>query len=274
MVTFENVLHFVQRFPIALGFLTSNEFFWVTEQEVYFELYASYGDYFDPDRIGYWIENAYSILLGSMNYILNFAVNLFFGLILLFFMFRDGPRLARATIAALPFPDELVAGFILRIREMILAMLKGSVFVSIIQGFMLGLGLFVSGIPNSVFYGTVGALFSLVPIIGTAVVWLPAALYLGYVANSYGSAIFLAIYGPGMYLFLENILKPRMLDSKLGIHSLFLFLSIIGGIKEFGFTGIILGPLFVAIFATLWNIYHIWNSDLLEEEGKERDIAG
>ena len=192
---------------------------------------------------------------------LKIADNLLFGMILLFFMFRDGPRLYTKISGVLPFPESIVGNFVRRVREMTYSVLKGIVFVSILQGIFLGIGLFTAGIPGSILYGTIAGIFSMIPIVGTAVVWLPAALYLALFKGYYLTAVVLSLYGLAVYLFLENVFKPKFLDSKLGIHSLFLFLAIIGGLKEFGISGIILGPLFVALFATLWEIYHIWDTD-------------
>jgi len=261
IMTFEKGLTFLQRFPYILDFITSDEFFWVSGQGTFLRFLENYGNYLDPEKLDVWLENIYSIFLGSMTFTISFAADILFTVILMFFMFRDGPRLYNRVVRSLPIPEELIYGFLNRMREIIFAVLKGSVFISILQGIMLSIGLILIGIPNSILYGTIGAVFSLIPIVGTAIIWLPVSLYLAFIQNAYWTALFFALYGLGMYLFLENIFKPRFLDEKLGIHSLFLFFSIIGGIKEFGIPGIILGPLFVALFSTLWSIYHIWESD-------------
>ncbi|MCB1308570.1 MAG: AI-2E family transporter, partial [Leptospiraceae bacterium] len=65
---------------------------------------------------------------------------------------------------------------------------------------------------------------------------------------------------------LENIVKPKLMDRKLGMHPLLLFFAILGGLTEFGFTGVILGPLFVTLFMTIWSIYHIWESSPAQRE--------
>jgi len=256
----DRIYSFAQQFPFLIDIVTSEQFFWIEMLETFSSFLQKYGRFFDPEQLGLWIEDAYSFFKLSMAYAIGLADMIFFGLILLFFMFRDGPILYSKTLEVLPFPEGVIKKFMTRLREMIYAVLKGSVFVSFLQGLMLGLGLFIVGIPSSVIYGTIAAFFSLIPIVGTAVVWLPASLYLAFIENSYGLAVFIAFYGLGMYLFLENIFKPKFLDSKLGVHSVFLFFAIVGGLKEFGISGIILGPVFVALFVTLWGMYKIWDS--------------
>lgn len=259
--SFDRVLHYAKKLPFLIDMVTAEQFFWINMIDTLSGFLKKYGRFLDPEQLGVWIEDAYSFFLISLSFTLSLADIIFFGIILLFFMLRDGPSLYNKILHTLPFPEDILKKFIKRLREMIYAVLKGSVFVSLLQGVMLGLGLFFVGIPSSVLYGTIAAFFSLIPIVGTAVVWLPASLYLAFVENSYGYAIFIALYGLGMYFFLENVFKPKFLNSRLGVHSVFLFFAIIGGLKEFGISGIILGPVFVSLFATLWSMYQIWETE-------------
>jgi len=256
----EKILHLAQSLPFVTDLVTSEQFFWVDLVDNLQGFMGKYQQYIDPDKFTSWLSNAYSLLTDSLQISIALTANLIFGLILLFFMFRDGPLFYSFMQDALPFPPELTRRFADRMKEIITAVIRGNIFVSILQGIAAGTGLFFAGIPNSILYGSIAAIFSLIPIIGTGVVWIPAVLYLAFVEYAYKKAIFLAIYSMGMYLFLENILKPKLLDKKLGMHSLFLFLAIIGGIQEFGITGVVLGPLFVTLFMTVWSIYHIWES--------------
>ena len=259
--TLDRVFSIAKNFPFLIDMITSEQFFWRGMIDTMSKFLQKYGSFLDPDQLGLWIEDAYSFFLISMSFTISLADMIFFGLILLFFMFRDGASLYAKVLHLLPFPEDILGKFISRLREMIYAVLKGSLFVSFLQGVMLGLGLFIVGIPSSVIYGTIAGFFSLIPVVGTAVVWLPAALYLAFIENSYGLAFFISIYGLGMYLFLENIFKPKFLNSRLGVHSVFLFFAIVGGLKEFGISGIVLGPVFVALFATLWSMYQIWEDE-------------
>ncbi len=258
--TGDKIFQLIYRFPYFNDLVTSQPFFWVNLQNMIVNNLNEVSGLMDTETIGDWLLNAYNLVLGSMTFTINFAVNIFFALVLLYFLFRDGEGFFRLMERRLPIPPVYSRRFAGRMKEILQAVIKGNVFVSVLQGTAVSIGLSICDIPNSVLYGSIAAVFSLVPVIGTAVVWLPVALYLAFINHSYGYAIFLAIYGTGMYVFLENIFKPLILDKKLGIHPLFLFLAIIGGIKEFGITGVIIGPLFVTLFMTVWNIYHFWES--------------
>lgn len=253
-------------FPWVVEFFTGEAFFWLDLAGTIQNLTGEYTSFLDPDRIGSLVTNAYSIALGSMTIALGLAANLLLGVLLLFFLFRDGPLLYGFMEDALPFPREITSRFVVRMKELMSAVLRGNVFVAILQGAAVAGGLFLVGIPNYILYGSIAGIFSLVPIIGTSVVWIPAALFLAFAKQAYGPAIFLSIGAPTAYLILENVFKPILLDRKLSIHPMFLFLAILGGIAEFGPAGVIIGPVIVTLFLTMWRIYHIWGSEL---PGKE-----
>lgn len=254
----DRILETAVSFPLLTDNFTEEPFFWTTLPETYRSYLLDYGAFLESARLSDWLSNAYSVVTGGISLTAGLVVNLFFGLIILFFLFRDGPLFYSFLREALPFPGAVTESFVRRMRQLIRAVLLGNLLVSILQGAAVGIGLWICGINNSVVYGVTAGLFSLIPIIGTAVVWLPAALYLAFFEGSYGYAIFLAAWGALFYLFLENILKPKILDKRLGMHPMFLFLAILGGIAEFGPTGVILGPLIVTLFMTIWSIYHIW----------------
>ncbi len=249
----------LQKFPLLIDVFTARPFFWISIYDTLAEIVAKYGDYFDTANIGSWVGNLFSIVSGSLGFTFSLGFNLLLAIVILYFLFRDGPFFYMALKRALPFSSEITDSLATRMRELTSTVLKGNIFISILQGSLLALGLFICGFQSYVVYGAVAAIFSLVPVIGTAVVWLPASLYLALIEKSYSLALFLSIYGLSMFLILENILKPKLLNEKLGIHPLFIFFAILGGIVEFGITGVILGPLFVTLFATIWKFYHIWD---------------
>ena len=258
---FETVLSF----PSITDSVTEEPFFWTTLADNYRGYVLEYGGLFESARLGAWLGNAYGVVTSGISITAGLAVNLLFALIILFFLFRDGSSFYTFLEEALPFPRALTQRFVGRMRTLIRAVLLGNVFVSILQGIAVGIGLSICGIQNSIVYGVVAGIFSLIPVIGTSVVWLPAVVYMVFAEQSYGYALFLTIWGVFFYLFLENILKPKILDRRLGVHPLLLFLAILGGIAEFGPTGVILGPLIVTLFITVWSIYHIWGGSLPAE---------
>ena len=249
-------------FPGLTDSITEEPFFWTSLADNYRRYLSEFGGLFESARLGAWLGNAYGVVTSGLSVTAGLAVNLLFALIILFFLFRDGPSFYAFLEEALPFPKLLTQRFVSRMRTLIRAVLFGNVFVSILQGAAVGMGLSICGIQNSIVYGVLAGIFSLIPIIGTSIVWLPAVIYLIFAEQSYGYALFLSIWGVFFYLFLENIVKPKILDRRLGVHPLLLFLAILGGIAEFGPTGVILGPLIVTMFMTVWSIYHIWGGSL------------
>ena len=103
----------------------------------------------------------------------------------------------------------------------------------------------------------IAAILSVVPVIGASVVWVPCALYLAMFEMRLGAAILLAVYCLTILPVLENFIKPKLLNTKLGIHPLLLFFAIMGGISEFGLIGVIMGPLFLMLFKVIWDVYRI-----------------
>ncbi|MBL8020980.1 MAG: AI-2E family transporter [Leptospirales bacterium] len=247
----------LQSLPHTPGFLdpvTSDPFFWVAQQETVLHLIDRYSTFLEPDKLGSFLGDASSFVLGSMAFTITLIANLSLALILLFFLFRDGDRFYEFAREVLPIPHDRLDIFVSKLNESLRAVVRGNLFVSILQGTAIAIGLYFCGISRGILFGAVAAVFSLIPIVGTSVVWLPAAAFLALVENSFGSAAFMAVYGPGMYLVLENIVKPKVLDRQLGVHPILLFFALLGGLVEFGITGVIIGPLLLTIFGTLWSI--------------------
>ncbi len=250
----DDILRMLPHIPSVLDPLTGDPFFWVELQDTVLVLVDRYTSFLDPDKLGSLLGNASSLVFGSMAFTLALFLNLLLALVILYFLFRDGDQLYRFIEAIIPIPQDRLDIFTNRLRDSLRAVIRGNLFVSLLQGAAIGLGLTICGMSRGLLFGAVAAVFSLIPIVGTAVVWLPAAAYLALFEGSYGYALFLVVYGPAMYLILENIVKPKVLDHQLGIHPVFLFFAILGGLAEFGITGVIIGPLLVTIFVTIWSI--------------------
>ena len=134
------------------------------------------------------------------------------------------------------------------------AIIKGNLAIAVVQGVSVGLYFFCFNLPLPILFGGIATFVSLIPIVGTAIVWLPASLYLYVWGDQLIQAIVLGSLSLVTFLSLENIIKPWILDRKLNIHPLFLFLAILGGINEFGLKGVFIGPFLVAIFLVLLEI--------------------
>ncbi|MCB1173362.1 MAG: AI-2E family transporter [Leptospiraceae bacterium] len=255
------ILYTLERVPWLVDFLTSEPFFWVDLLQILQNTNGEYLSMLDTNSLGNWLSNIYFLVKGSLSVTLGLITNLLMALIILFFLFRDGPLFYQFIRRVFPFPEVITDRFTNRMRSLIRAVFWGNIFVSFLQGAAISIGLSICGIHNSIVYGVIAAVFALIPIIGTGVVWAPTALYL-LARGDYGLAIFIAVYGVSMYLVLENIVKPKLLDRRLGLHPLLLFFAILGGLAEFGVSGVFLGPLFVTLFVTMWSIYHVWGGEM------------
>ena len=268
----DKILPFLMNFSFITDYFTDTEFFWVQLPITYRELAKNYGDILNIDSLYGIVSNASTFILGGLKVPLDIFTTSILSFILLFFLYKDGYKIESFIVNNLPISDEIKQKIMYRILDAVKTVLKGNLIISILQGFFLGCILFFSGISNSILYGSIGAFFSLIPIIGTAVIWLPAGLFLIFYEGSLVSGILVMSLGFTSYLILENFVKPSMLDKKLNIHPFLLFLSLMGGIQEFGLVGLIIGPVTVTIVVIIWDHWSYFKSETallkLEEDGE------
>ncbi len=204
------------------------------------------------------IERASGMLLSSAQaviaYPLRFIINFFFLLLMLFFLFKDGGRLGTVVYKILPFPDDLETMVVSRMNEVIRVLLTGNLLIMLLQGLMVGLGLFIAGIPMAFLGGSVSAILSLIPVVGTSLVWGPMVVYL-VVTGSYLLAFILGAWCVFWYLLLENVVKPKAFGRRLNFHPVVFFFLLLGSIQAFGLPGVLVGPLLLTLFYSLWEIY-------------------
>ena len=172
----------------------------------------------------------------------------------LFFLFKDGERLMEKIKALIPFSTTERENILKRIVDMIHATIYGGVIVALVQGGLGALGFLILGLPTPVFWGTLMAFLSFVPIVGTSLVWLPAAVIL-FVQGTYLKALILLAWGAIVVSLSDNLLRPILIGGRTQVHTLLLFFGILGGLKVFGFLGLIAGPLVITICLAMIDIY-------------------
>ena len=194
--------------------------------------------------------------------LLSFLIHFFLMMLVIYYLFRDGPRLKDYISGLLPFPvgqQELVVN---KFREMGRAVIFGNGLSGIIQGVLGGLGFAVFGLGSPFLWGTLIAFMAFLPIIGASIVFIPAtAIFL--VQGEVGIAIGYLAYNACYSAIMEYLVKPQLLGKGLHMNSLLVFIGILGGIKLFGILGIIYGPLIITIFFTLAEIYRLEYKELL-----------
>ena len=183
----------------------------------------------------------------------NFIVNLVLMLYAMYFFFMDGPGLLKQIMGYLPLAPEERTRLVDRFASVSIATLKSTVVIGLVQGFMGAVAFGVASIPGAVFWGTIMTVFAMIPGIGTAIVWIPAAIYLAVNGRTVTVIVF-SLYFIFVVGTIDNILRPRLVGRGSQMHELLVLLSTLGGLIAFGMVGFILGPVIAALFITLWDI--------------------
>jgi predicted PurR-regulated permease PerM len=196
-------------------------------------------------------------------------------LIALFYFLRDGAKLKRLFISWSPLLDSNDEYITLTFKKAIRSVFAGTIAVSILEGLSVGLAFMAFGIPAPALWGTIAAVASLVPGLGTSILILPGAAYL-VLSGNYLFAIGLLVWGYAGTFIIDHLIGPAMINKGVNIHPFLILLSVLGGILMFGIVGFIVGPIVLVCLFTLLEIYknsfvdngNIVNTDDKDEIGK------
>jgi len=185
---------------------------------------------------------------------LRFGIMFFLMLYLLFFFLRDGKKMIEIIIYTLPIGDESERILLAKFAEVSRATIKGTLVVGIVQGTIGGITLSLLGIESAIFWGVVMILLSILPAIGSALVWLPAAIYLITSGMIIKGIILIAV---GVFIIgtIDNILRPILVGRDTKMPDYLILLSTLGGIALIGISGFVLGPVIAAFFLAVWTIF-------------------
>jgi predicted PurR-regulated permease PerM len=184
--------------------------------------------------------------------------------LLVFYLFRDGQVILARLEHLAPLAKEQKEKLVQRVRTLAGSVVLANLGTAVAQGIAGGIGLWITGI-SPFFWGTMMAFTSLIPAVGTALVWIPAACYL-LVVGSWGKALFLVLWGALVIGSIDNFLRPFLMKGEGEISSIYLFFAILGGINLFGIVGILYGPLILGIVNILVHLYELEYGDLLADE--------
>jgi predicted PurR-regulated permease PerM len=179
-----------------------------------------------------------------------FAGNAILTFLILFFLFRDGPGAIQKVTMMLPLSQGQALRLLSGIRDSVIANLYGFLAVGLAQGLLAGGGLAVLRVPAALLLGLAAAFCSLIPIVGTALVWLPSAIYLMATGHLW-KGIILIVWGSAVVGTVDNIIRPLVIGSKVELHPLLLLFSLLGGLQVFGFIGLFVGPVVISVIAGL-----------------------
>ncbi|WP_456385718.1 AI-2E family transporter [Desulfolithobacter sp.] len=185
-------------------------------------------------------------------------------LYVMFYFLIDGHLLLEKILYALPLEDHDEKRLLFRFTSVARATIKSTLIIGLIQGFICGMGFHLAGIQSPVFWGTVMAVLSIIPAVGTSLVWVPALLFKMLAGDWTGVVILTLICG----VFsgnIDNLIRPRLVGKDTEMHDLMVLFGTLGGIAMFGLLGIIIGPIISALFVTIWEIYAESFKDYLPE---------
>ena len=184
---------------------------------------------------------------------LDFVVGFFVMLYVLFFLLRDGDRLAAGIARAIPLRDEHTNRLLTQFATVVRATVKGNVAVALVQGALGGAAFLVLGVTAPMLWGAVMALLSLLPAVGAAIVWGPVALYF-LVTGSIVKAIGLAAWGVLVIGLVDNVLRPILVGKDTRMPDYLVLVATLGGLAVFGLNGFVIGPVIAAVFLVSWEM--------------------
>lgn len=187
------------------------------------------------------------MLMGALGTTVSFVMMLF----VLFFVLRDGPALAQQVVRLLPIEGRRRTLLQRHVTDMTRAVFLGIGLTAIAQGVLLGVGFWIAGLPSPLVFGVLGVILALVPMVGPALLWIPAAIWLAARGDT-GYAIFLALWGSVVVGLVDNLLRPLLISGRAEVPTLAVFIGVIGGLAAFGFIGLFVGPIVLGLLIALF----------------------
>jgi predicted PurR-regulated permease PerM len=199
--------------------------------------------------LSFALKHAQSVISNVTAIILHFFLFLF----TVFFFLKDGPRWLKSLSDIIPMEGRQKELIFNRFKNVSISTVFGILFTATLQGLISGVGFWIAGIPP-VLWGTTAAFAALIPIIGAALVWFPAGVYL-IIDGNLKSGIFLLLWGGFFVSFLDNFYRPFLMRGATEVSAVWILFSVLGGLSLFGFAGIFIGPLILSMAITMISIY-------------------
>ena len=213
---------------------------------------------------GFIISNVSAFISSIPSILINFFVVIF----VVYYLLKDGEAMADKFRKILPMKESHKQNVFEKFHEVTYGVFYGNLSIAVVQGILAGIGFMIFGVQSPILWGFITIIFALIPYIGTAVIWLPAALNLIFIGQLQGDSSFvvkgiaLIIYGALIISSIDNILKPKLIGDKARVHPILVLLGVLGGLNMFGFIGLILGPVMLALLMTFVDIYEEEKAEL------------
>lgn len=200
------------------------------------------------------LQSAARQATGAIGLLLQALTQVMVGLASWVALYLEGPRLLLAVRRAGLLPDEYIDRLLIRFSHFAHSVILGMMVTATSQGAVASFGFFVVGAERVALLGILTAFLSQFPIVGSAVVWLPVAASLA-ASGRYVAALFIVIWSIALTASVDNLLKPLIYHEGLDVHPLLVLLSLLAGMTTFGPAGVLVGPLLLVLFLTLWTLY-------------------
>lgn len=211
-------------------------------------------------NVGIWFyEGASKLVLGTTG----FMISMLWIIITMFFFFIDGSKMLEKVMHWTPLPNRYDKAIFAKFKDVSYSIIMSTFVTAIVQGLLGAIAFLIIGLP-AFFAGVFMAIFSLIPYVGTAIVWLPTAIYM-LITGRVWEGVFMIIWGTVVIGLSDNVIKAYLIKDKAQVHPIFVIFSILGGISLFGFWGLVFGPLIISLTVTILHIYEMEYAEVLEK---------
>ncbi len=211
-------------------------------------------------RASNWlVSGATSLVKGTTNFLISLALIIF----TMFFFFMDGKRMLEKLMHWTPLPNKYDREIFKKFKDVSYSTFMSTFVVAIVQGAMGALGFIIVGL-SSFFAGIAIAFLAILPYVGSVLITVPAGIYLLIVGDVW-QGVFILIWGMGVVGNIDNLIRAYMIKGKSEVHPIFVVFAVLGGIALFGFWGVVIGPLIIALAITILHIYELEYKDFLEK---------
>ena len=198
-------------------------------------------------------QYALSLIMNTGENILRFLLSAFVMIYLLFFFLKDGDQIIAKCVNTFPLEDNQERFLIEKFKTVTKATVKGTILVGVTQGIIGGIIFTLLDIKAAVLWGVLMAFFSILPSIGTAIIWFPAACIL-FFTGAWLKALILLLAGFFIISLIDNFLRPYLVGKETKLPDYLILLTTLGGVSLVGLSGFVIGPIIAALFLTLWSL--------------------
>lgn len=209
-------------------------------------------------------RNAFQSFFSLLSNVTTFFISVFLLLFTVYYLLRDGHKIKEVIMDISPIADKQEHILFTKVVRAINGVVKGAFLMALLQGVVATIGYFIFDLPNPLLWGMFTVLAALVPNIGTAIAMVPAVAYLLITGNT-GDGIGLAIWGAIAVGLIDNLVSPKLIGSQTKLHPVLVLFSVVGGLQLFGFLGFLIGPILMAVFVALIEMYRTDFKTYLEQ---------